>query len=115
VIDLVGGPYVGPSLEALAPHGRVIFVGTVGGSRAELNLATIMSKRLTLIGTVLRSRSLEEKIKVTNAFAHEVVPLLANKRVVSVIDRVFPLDEVAAAHRRMQSNENVGKIVLQIA
>jgi NADPH:quinone reductase-like Zn-dependent oxidoreductase len=74
-----------------------------------------MSKRLTLIGTVLRSRSLEEKIKVTNAFAHEVVPLLANKRVVSVIDRVFPLDEVAAAHRRMQSNENVGKIVLQIA
>lgn len=114
VLDLTGGPYVGASIEACAPKARVMLVGSVAGSRAEIPLGMVMSKRMRLIGTVLRSRSLEEKIEVTRAFANDVVPLFAALKLHPVIDSEFPLSEIQAAHRRMQSNETFGKIVLKI-
>ena len=112
VIDLVGGRYLEANLKALAEKGRMVQVGTTAGARAELDLSTVMRKRLTIIGTVLRARSNEEKATATRLFVEQVVPLLADGSVRPVVDRVYPLTEVREAHRRMESNESFGKIVL---
>lgn len=112
ILDLVGGSYFASNIEALATRGRMLFVGTTGGASATLNIGPVMSKRLKIIGTVLRARSTEEKATATRLFAEHVVPLLARGAVRPIIDSVFPLAEVAAAHQRMESNESLGKIVL---
>jgi len=114
VLDLAGGPYVAASIEAAALKARLMLVGTVAGGRAEIPLGQVLSKRLRLTGTVLRSRSIAEKIEVTQAFAAEVVPLFASGKLHPVIDSEFSLDEIQAAHRRMQSNETFGKVVISI-
>lgn len=115
VLDLVGGAYVPASVQALRLKGRLMLVGTVAGSSAEMKFAPIMSKRLTLRGTVLRSRSLEEKIAATAKFAAEVVPLFESGAVRPTIDSRFPLDQVGQAHQRLESNETFGKVVLEMA
>ena len=115
VLDLNGGPYFAASLEAMARGGRLILIGGVAGGKAEVDLYQILGKRLHVIGTVMRARSLEEKIATTAAFAREVVPLLANGNIQPVIDSVFPLDEIQDAHRRLESNETFGKVVLTIS
>lgn len=114
IIDLVGGAYVSASVEALALKGRLMLIGTVAGGKAEINISRILGKRLRMTGTVLRSRSLEEKIAVTQAFLAEVVPLFAAGKFRPVIDREFPLEEIQAAHRRMESNHSFGKIVITV-
>ena len=114
VLDLVGGPYAGASIEVMATHGRMLLVGTVAGGRTEMNLGRILSKRLELRGTVLRARPLEEKIAVTQAFAQEVVPLFASSLLRPTIDSEFSLDQIQAAHRRLESDESFGKVVLVI-
>lgn len=112
VLDLNGGPYFAASLEAMALRGRIILIGGVAGGKAEIDLYNILGKRLHVIGTVLRARSLEEKIAVTAAFAEEVVPLLGEGTIEPVIDSVFPLDRIQDAHRRLESNETFGKVSL---
>lgn len=112
IIDLVGAAYLEANLDALAPKGRLVLVGTTSGAKATLDFATVMRKRLTIVGTVLRARSAEEKATATRLFAEQVVPLLATGAVKPVIDRVYKLDEVQEAHARMESNESFGKIVL---
>jgi len=114
VLDLVGAAYLEANLKAMALKGRMIHVGTTSGSKASLELGLVMSKRLTLRGTVLRARSVEEKATVTRLFAKHVVPLLANGSIRPVIDLTYKLNEVRDAHARMESNENFGKIVLTI-
>ena len=114
VLELVGAPYLEANLQALAQKGRIVLVGMTGGSRVTLDLLSVMQKRTTLVGTVLRSRSHEEKAEAMNLFAQQVVPLLASGKVVPVIDRVYRLEEVREAHTRMEANENFGKIVLVI-
>jgi putative PIG3 family NAD(P)H quinone oxidoreductase len=114
VLDLNGGPYFAASLEAMALKGRLILIGGVAGGKTDVDLYQILSKRLHVIGTVMRARSLEEKIATTNAFAAEVVPLLAQGAIQPVIDSVFPLEQVQDAHRRLESNETFGKVVLTI-
>jgi len=114
VLDLVGAAYLEANLKAMALKGRMIQVGTTSGSKASLDLGLLMSRRLTLRGTVLRARSVEEKATVTRLFARHVVPLLANGSVRPVIDRAYKLEDVREAHARMESNENFGKIVLTI-
>ena len=113
-LDLVGGAYLRPTLDALAPGGRVMLIGTVAGAEATLPLGTILRKRLTIRGTVLRSRTLEERAHDARAFAERVVPLLAAGTVKPVIDRVFNLEEIAAAHRVVESNRTEGKVVLRM-
>ena len=115
VLDLNGGPYFAASLQAMALKGRIILIGGVAGGKAEVELYQILRKRLHVIGTVMRARSLEEKIAITNAFGEEVVPLLAKGTIQSVIDSVFPLEKIQDAHRRLESNETFGKVVLTIA
>jgi putative PIG3 family NAD(P)H quinone oxidoreductase len=114
ILDLVGGAYLKANLEALARKGRLIFVGTTGGAKAEINYSVVMGKRLRIMGTSLRTRSIEEKATATRLFAEHVVPLLAIGQVRPVIDRVYPLQDVRAAHERIESNETFGKVVLTI-
>jgi putative PIG3 family NAD(P)H quinone oxidoreductase len=114
ILDLVGGAYLAANLAALAPEGRLMFVGTTAGASAELNIGVVMRKRLRLMGTVLRARRVEEKARATRRFAAHVVPLLASGRVRPVIDGVYRMEEVRAAHERLESNESFGKIVLLV-
>jgi putative PIG3 family NAD(P)H quinone oxidoreductase len=114
MIDLVGGLYITAAQKILAPKGRLILVGTVGGAKADLEARYVMSKRLEIRGTVLRARSLDEKVAVTRAFAAEVVPLLASGVLRPTIDSKFPLAEIDKAHARLESNETVGKVVIEI-
>ena len=112
VLDLNGGPYFAASLEAMALKGRIILIGGVAGGKADVDLYQILGKRLHVIGTVLRARFLNEKISVTTAFATEVVPLLADETIQPVIDSVFPLEQIQDAHRRLETNDTFGKVVL---
>lgn len=114
VLDLNGGPYFAASLEAMAMRGRIILIGGVAGGKANVDLYQILRKRLHIIGTVMRARSLQEKIATTNAFGEEVVPLLAQGSIQPVIDSVFPLEKIQDAHRRLESNETFGKVVLTV-
>jgi NADPH:quinone reductase len=114
VLDLVGGNYVGGNLRALAVKGRILLVGLVAGARHELDLRLLLRKRATLIGTVLRARSLDEKIAVAQAFARDVLPLLERGVVAPVIDTVMTLEEAARAHEIVGDNRTFGKVVLTV-
>jgi putative PIG3 family NAD(P)H quinone oxidoreductase len=114
ILDLVGGAYLAANLDALALRGRLMLVGTTAGASAPLDFGKVMSKRLRITGTVLRARSVEEKALATRSFAAHVVPLLASGRVRPVIDKIYSLEDVRAAHERMESNASFGKIVLLI-
>ncbi|HKE55177.1 MAG TPA: NAD(P)H-quinone oxidoreductase [Pyrinomonadaceae bacterium] len=114
VLDLVGAGYLEANLKSLAPRGRMMLVGTTSGARATIDFGIVMSKRLKLMGTVLRARSEEEKATATRLFAAQVVPLLADGSVRPVVDRTYRLEEIGAAHARMEANENFGKIVLLV-
>ena len=114
VLDLVGAAYLNANLQSLAAKGRLIFVGTTSGSKAEIDYSIVMHKRLRIMGTSLRTRSLEEKATATRLFAEQVVPLLASGAVGPVIDRIFPMEDVRATHERIESNESFGKVVLMI-
>jgi NADPH:quinone reductase-like Zn-dependent oxidoreductase len=111
-LDLLGGPYLPASIEAAALLGRILLIGTIAGPQATLDLRRILGKRLTLKGTVLRSRSPAEKAAATGAFARDVVPLLVRGAVRPVVDSVFPLAQIAEAHAAMESNETFGKVVV---
>jgi putative PIG3 family NAD(P)H quinone oxidoreductase len=114
VLDVVGADYWKANLSVLRTRGRVVLVGRLGGSDAQTPLGLLMTKRLRIIGTVMRSRGLEEKAAVTRAFEGQVLPLLRSGILKPVVDSVFPLAEVRRATERMEKNENVGKIVLTL-
>jgi len=114
VLDLVGAAYLTANLQSLATRGRLVFVGTTSGSKAEIDYGIVMSKRLQIIGTSLRTRSLEEKATATSLFSQQVLPLLRSGAVKPVIDEVFKWQEVREAHQRIESNESFGKVVLTI-
>jgi NADPH2:quinone reductase len=114
VLDLLGGSYLEASIEVAAPLARIMLVGAIAGSTGSVNIRRVLSRRLTLRGTVLRARRLDEKIAVATAFSREVLPLLASGALVPTIDSVFPLDAIADAHRRMESNDTFGKVVVRI-
>jgi putative PIG3 family NAD(P)H quinone oxidoreductase len=115
ILDLVGGSYFPPSLEALSIRGRIISVGTTAGAKSEIDLDLLKRKRATIIGTMLRTRSIEEKADATRRFAAAVLPLVSRGRIRPVIDRVYPIDQVRDAHERLESNPSFGKIVLMFA
>ena len=115
VIDFLGASSFALNLEVLAVRGRLVLVGTMGGAKVEADLGSILRKRLTVIGTVLRSRPIEEKIELVQSFAHTMLPLLAAGRLHPIVDRVVPLEDAASAHAAMERNENFGKIVLKVS
>lgn len=115
VLDVIGGDYLDRNLACTRPTGRIVQVGVMGSGRAEVTLGLLLAKRMSLIGTVLRSWPIEEKIAVTQRVAEEVVPRFADGTLRPVIDSRYPLEAVADAHRRMEANANVGKLVLDVS
>jgi putative PIG3 family NAD(P)H quinone oxidoreductase len=115
VLDVVGGDYVNRNIDALAVGGTIVQVGVMGGGRTAVDVGKLLPKRATIVGTVLRSRPLEQKISLTRRFAREVLPLFAAGVLVPVIDSRFPLDRIAEAHVLLESNATVGKIVIDVA
>jgi NADPH:quinone reductase-like Zn-dependent oxidoreductase len=113
VLDLVGGPYFEAALQVVASSGRIVLVGLMAGSRVEVDLGTLLRKRVRVFGTVLRSRPLLEKIQLAREFSQNVLPLLTSGKVRPVIDRVVPFSEVAEAHQAMEANKTFGKVVLR--
>jgi NADPH:quinone reductase len=114
VLDMVGGDYIQRNLSALAPDGRLVFIAFLGGAAAQVNFVPIMLKRLTVTGSTLRARRVEDKAAIATALLDRVWPLLDAGTVKPVIYRTFPLAEAAAAHRLMESSDHIGKIVLTI-
>ncbi|CAB1128370.1 PKS_ER domain-containing protein [Candidatus Hydrogenisulfobacillus filiaventi] len=114
VLDFVGADYLAGNLEVLAPGGTLVIIGTLSGTRAGIDLGLLLRRRLTVRGTVLRSRRPEEKAALVTAFRRHGLPLLAAGRVRPVVDRVFPLAEAAAAHRYLEADRNTGKVVLAV-
>ena len=113
-LDLVGGAYVPADVRAAATRGRIMIIGTVAGAMATVPIGMVLRKRLTLRGTALRSRTLEEKRAVAQAFARDVVPLFETGALRPTIDQVFELDQIRAAHERLASNATFGKVVLRV-
>ena len=114
VLDFIGAAYMAQNLEALGMWGRIVFLATMGGAQANVNLGMLMGKRISMRGVTLRTRTLEEKLAVTRRFATHVLPLLASGKVQPVIEHVYPLHEIAAAHIVMSENRNFGKLVMSV-
>jgi len=115
VLDFIGAPYLERNLNALATDGRIILLASMGGSVLEsFDLRRLFAKRARVTATTLRSRSLDYKIKLTQEFASFVLPMIAEGRVKAVIDSTYHWKNAADAHRRMEANRNVGKIVMQV-
>ena len=112
VLELVGGNYLEADVTVCASRGRIVLVGLTGGHSAELNLAVILKKRLEIIGTVLRSRPLEEKIEAASVLRRTIVPWLVSGRIKPIVDTVFPLGEAGKAHELVASNATFGKVLL---
>jgi putative PIG3 family NAD(P)H quinone oxidoreductase len=114
ILDIVGANYLARNLEAAAVEGRVVVISLLSGAKAEINLGTVLSKRLTLTGSTLRIRSVAQKALVAESVRRNVWPLIAEGRVKPVIHATFPLDRASEAHRLMESSQHIGKIVLEI-
>lgn len=114
VLDMVGGDYVARNIACMAEDGRHVSIAAQGGGMAQVPIGQVMVRRLTLTGSTLRGRSAEFKALVADELARQVMPLVAEGRLRPVIDSVYPLERAADAHRRMESSEHVGKIVLKV-
>ena len=115
VLDVVGGDYLARNVKALRTGGTIVQVGVMGGGRTEIDLGALLPKRAHLVGTVLRARPLEEKIAVTRRFGRQVLPLFASGALRPVIDCRYDLAHIADAHRHMEANANVGKVLVDVA
>jgi NADPH2:quinone reductase len=112
VLDMVGAPYLERNLASLATEGRLVQIAVQGGFKAELNLVTVMQKRLTVTGSTLRPRPVADKARIAEALRAQVWPRLDRGEIRPVVHARFPLSEAAEAHRLMESSAHVGKIVL---
>jgi len=115
VIDFIGGNYFADNLDVLAIDGRMVMLALMGGAVAEADLRKILGKRLRIIGSTLRSRSLEYQVELTSDFKYEILPLLESGVIKPVIDKVYDWKDAAAAHESMENNQNIGKIVLKVS
>ena len=114
VLDFIGAPYLARNLQILKTKGRLSQVGLMGGSSTEIDLGTVMRKRLQINGSVMRPQSLEEKIAITQRFVERWLPKLKTGKLQPVIDTVFPLAQAREAHAYMEANRNIGKILLKV-
>ena len=115
ILDHVGAKYLAPNMNSLGYKGRLVIIGVISGIKAELNLALMMVKRQQIIGSVLRSRPVSEKGEIAAEFVRRAMPKFADRTIVPIIEKAFPLEEVVEAHRMMEQDKHFGKIVLKIA
>ena len=114
ILDIVGGEYVARNLDSLAVDGRLVQIAVIGGSKAQINLVPILQRRLTITGSTLRPRPVAEKAAIARALREHVWPLLESGVVAPVIFATYPFRDAAAAHRMMESNAHIGKLVLVV-
>ena len=114
VLDVIGGDYLAGNIASLRVGGTIVQVGMMGGAKTTIDLGSMLPKRAHLVGTVLRARPLEQKIAATRRFAAEVLPAIESGVVRPVIDRRFDLADIAEAHRHMETNANIGKILIDL-
>ena len=114
VLDIIGAKYLARNVEVLAPNGRLVVVGLQGGTKAELDLAALMTRRAAILVTTLRGRPAEEKAAVCSSVVEHVWPLVESGQVRPVVDRVVPMPAAAEAHRVVEASEHVGKVLLQV-
>lgn len=112
VLDAVGGPYIAESLAGLATRGVIIVIGLLGGITSNTPLGALLSKRASVVGSVLRARPLEEKAALAQRFARRVIPLFESGALRPIVGDVMAMSDIAAAHQRMEKNDTFGKIVL---
>jgi NADPH:quinone reductase len=112
ILDLVGGNYLEGNLRVLALKGRIVVVGLTAGHMAQFNMGILLRKRGTVVGTTLRARPVEEKIALARDFSARMIPLFGSGRLKPIVDRVLSFDQIAEAHRVMESNATLGKLVL---
>lgn len=114
ILDMVGGDYVPRNIKSLADDGRLVQIAFLQGTKVEVNFAQVMLRRLTITGSTLRPQSIEAKAQIAEALRAKVWPLVEAGRIKPVIDATFPLDQAAAAHRRIEDSGHIGKIVLTV-
>ena len=114
VLDCIGGNYLDRHLDVLAPYGRLVVIGLQGGARAEIDLTRLMRKRLTITGSTLRARPVDEKGRIIEAFVRRFGPDLVTGAIRPIVDRVLPLEQVGEAHRLLAAGEIFGKLVLEM-
>lgn len=115
ILDHVGAKYLAPNMNSLGYKGRLVIIGVISGIKAELNLALMMVKRQQITGSVLRSRPVSEKAEIVAEFVRQAIPKFAERAIVPIIEKVYPLEQVAEAHAMMESDKHFGKIVLKVA
>ena len=115
ILDCIGAAYLARNLSILQTQGRLVLIGLMGGAQAQIDLELLLRKRLKVLGSVLRSRSLREKIMLTQLFREKVIPQFENGGFQPVIDKIFPWGEAEAAHEYVAANRNFGKVVLEMA
>ena len=115
ILDHVGAKYLKPNMNSLGYQGKLVIIGIISGIKAELNLALMMVKRQQIIGSVLRSRPVAEKGDIIAEFTRRALPKFADRSIVPVIEKVFPLADIVAAHQMMEEDKHFGKIVMKIA
>lgn len=114
ILDHVGAKYLAPNMNSLGYKGRLVVIGVTSGIKAELNLALMMVKRQQIIGSVLRSRPVQEKSEIVAEFTRRAIPKFADRTIVPIIEKVFSIDQVVDAHRIMEADKHFGKIVLRV-
>jgi tumor protein p53-inducible protein 3 len=115
ILDFIGAPNIKPNVRSLGNGGRLVMIALMGGFNAiDINLIPILHKHLTIVGTTLRSRSLEYKGRLVSAFAKKFLPQFKTGSIKPVVDSVFKLEDIALAHMHMEANKNTGKIIIEI-
>ena len=114
ILDIVGGDYLPRNLDCLALNGRLVQIGLIGGTKAQVNLAAVLQKRLTITGSTLRTRTVEEKGAIAQQLEQRVWPLLASRAVSPIVHKTLPLRDAGEAHRLLESGRVIGKIVLVV-
>lgn len=115
ILDMVGGDYITRNYQAAAVEGRIVQIAFLRGRKAEADFALLMTKRLTHTGSTLRARDIAFKAEIARELRKHVWPLLSERKVLPVMDSIFPLDQASAAHRRMEDGDHIGKIVLDMS
>lgn len=115
ILDISGGAYLERNVSLLKRKGRLVVIAVLGGTKAEIDLGLMLRNRLRVIGSVLRSRSLEEKVTIKNAFEDRFWPLLVDGRIQPVIDTVLPITQVNEAQDILKNNQNIGKVIMTVA
>ncbi|MEQ8482514.1 MAG: NAD(P)H-quinone oxidoreductase [Hoeflea sp.] len=114
ILDMVGGDYIGRNYQAASVDGRIVQIAFLNGRKAEADFSLLMTKRLTHTGSTLRARDVAFKAQIADELRQQVWPLLNERKVLPVMDSIFPLEQASAAHQRMEDGEHIGKIVLDV-